>query len=133
MRINEIASAEDQIALFKLITDKVWQSLAELERAEAETKAKQPMKAKLKASADKNYKPPAPRALPSQTTATAAATKPKPLPTHTQIFYRSPQPIQPRSTKQKPNLNRAKGSNSTNFANFDSNQSMTIRDVEAHS
>jgi hypothetical protein len=49
MRIDEIASAEDQIALFKLITDKVWQSLAELERADAEAKAQQPLKAKLTA------------------------------------------------------------------------------------
>jgi len=29
MRINEIASAEDQIALFKIITDKVWQALGD--------------------------------------------------------------------------------------------------------
>jgi hypothetical protein len=52
MRINEIASAEDQIALFKLITDKVWQSLAELERADAEAKAQQPLKAKLTAKSN---------------------------------------------------------------------------------
>ena len=55
MRINEIASAEDQIALFKLITDKVWQALGDQQRAEAETKAAQPLKAKLKPSA-KNVK-----------------------------------------------------------------------------
>lgn len=36
MRINEIASAEEQIALFKLITDKVWQALADQQRADAE-------------------------------------------------------------------------------------------------
>jgi hypothetical protein len=35
MRINEIASAEDQIALFKLITDKVWQSLEDQQNADA--------------------------------------------------------------------------------------------------
>ena len=55
MRINEIASAEDQIALFKLITDKVWQALGDQQRADAETKAAQPLKAKLKPSA-KNVK-----------------------------------------------------------------------------
>ena len=55
MRINEIASAEDQIALFKLITDKVWQALGDQQRADAETKAAQPLKAKLKLSA-KNVK-----------------------------------------------------------------------------
>ena len=48
MRINEIASAEDQIALFKLITDKVWQALGDKQRADAETKAAQPLKYKLK-------------------------------------------------------------------------------------
>ena len=48
MRINEIASAEDQIALFKIITDKVWQALGDQQRADAETKAAQPLKAKLK-------------------------------------------------------------------------------------
>ena len=48
MRINEIASAEDQIALFKLITDKVWQALGDQQRADAETKAAQPLKYKLK-------------------------------------------------------------------------------------
>jgi hypothetical protein len=52
MRIDEIASAEDQIALFKLITDKVWQSLAELERADAEAKAQQPLKTKLTAKSN---------------------------------------------------------------------------------
>ena len=48
MRINEIASAEDQIALFKLITDKVWQALGDQQHADAETKAAQPLKSKLK-------------------------------------------------------------------------------------
>ena len=48
MRINEIASAEDQIALFKLITDKVWQALGDQQHAEANLKAAQPLKSKLK-------------------------------------------------------------------------------------
>jgi hypothetical protein len=34
MRISEIASAEEQIALFKLITDKVWQALGDQKSAE---------------------------------------------------------------------------------------------------
>jgi len=45
MRIDEVASAKDQIALFKLITDKVWQSLGDQQRAEADAKAAQPLKA----------------------------------------------------------------------------------------
>jgi hypothetical protein len=48
MRIDEIASAEDQIALFKLITDKVWQALGDQQHAEANRKAAQPLKSKLK-------------------------------------------------------------------------------------
>ena len=63
MRIDEIASAEDQIALFKLITDKVWQALGDQQRAEAETKAAQPLKAKLKTQAA--TKRSAPRRLPT--------------------------------------------------------------------
>ena len=51
MRIDEIASAEDQIALFKLITDKVWQALGDQQSAEAETKARQLLKTKLKSQA----------------------------------------------------------------------------------
>ena len=51
MRINEIASAEDQIALFKLITDKVWQALGDQQHAEANRKAAQPLKSKLKPTA----------------------------------------------------------------------------------
>jgi hypothetical protein len=51
MRLDEIASAEDQIALFKLITDKVWQSLADQQNAEANRKAAQPLKSKLKLNA----------------------------------------------------------------------------------
>jgi hypothetical protein len=57
MRIDEIASAEDQIALFKLITDKVWQSLADQQNAEANRKASQPLKSKLKPRAKAAIKP----------------------------------------------------------------------------
>ena len=65
MRIYEIASAEDQIALFKLITDKVWQALGDQQRAEVETKASQPLKAKLKPISPKKSKPQAARQHPS--------------------------------------------------------------------
>ena len=57
MRINEIASAEDQIALFKLITDKVWQALGDQQHAEANRNATQPLKAKLKPTAKPAVKP----------------------------------------------------------------------------
>ena len=35
MRLLEIASAEEQIALFKLVTDKVWQALADQKQQQA--------------------------------------------------------------------------------------------------
>ncbi len=57
MRINEIASAEDQIALFKLITDKVWQALGDQQHAKANRKAAQPLKSKLKPTAKPAVKP----------------------------------------------------------------------------
>jgi hypothetical protein len=41
LRLVEIASAEEQIALFKLITDKVWQSLADQKRQADEQAAQQ--------------------------------------------------------------------------------------------
>ena len=39
MRINEIASAEEQIELWKLISNSVWQSLQQQEREEQQRKA----------------------------------------------------------------------------------------------
>jgi hypothetical protein len=41
LRLVEIASAEEQIILFKLITDKVWQSLADQKRQADEQAAQQ--------------------------------------------------------------------------------------------
>jgi hypothetical protein len=41
VRMFEIASAEEQIALFKLVTDKVWQSLADQKKQQDEQAAQQ--------------------------------------------------------------------------------------------
>ena len=93
MRIDEIASAEDQIALFKLITDKVWQALGDQQQADAEAKAQQPLKAKLKAGASAKHstprhsaqKAPAFRQLPTnsvqrqQTLSRTRPAKPQPI------------------------------------------------------
>ena len=67
MRINEIASAEEQIELWKLVSNSVWQSLQQQEReeqqraaAEAAARKRQP-KAKGRArSAAPAYTPPPP-------------------------------------------------------------------------
>ena len=91
MRIDEIVSAEDQIALFKLITDKVWQSLAELERADAEAKAQQPLKSKLTAKANA-------RKAAAKQTVPAKPKQPQPQKT---LPVKHQQPPQPQSPKQQ--------------------------------
>ncbi len=100
MRITEIASAEDQIALFKLITDKVWQSLAELERADAEAKAQQPLKAKLTAKTNARTSA-AKRAAPAKP---KQSQQQKPLQLKPQANIQQQQPVQhsapAKSTKQ---------------------------------
>ena len=47
MRLIEFASAEEQITLFKLITDKVWQSLADQQRQQAEQATQQRRQSKM--------------------------------------------------------------------------------------
>ena len=39
MRIVEIASAEEQLALWKLVSDNVWSAISQQAKAEAEQKA----------------------------------------------------------------------------------------------
>ncbi len=118
MRIDEIASAEDQIALFKLITDKVWQSLAELERADAEAKAVQPLNARLKLTSPKKPKPPAARPVSKPTVKVTPSAKPKVQPARTQAFSQLSQNFQAQTTKQKQNSNRDKDSQSADFDEF---------------
>ena len=89
MRIDEIASAEDQIALFKLITDKVWQALGDQQRAEAEAKATQPLRTKLKAK----------KPVRTQVAKRASMAKPK-----------SPQPPKPPASQTQSALQRPHGS-----------------------
>jgi len=119
MRIDEVASAEDQIALFKLITDKVWQALGDQQRAEADVKAAQPLKAKLKAATPKKPKPPAARPLPNLATRAANPTTLKLPPARAQPFAPQSQDIQAPSTKQKQNANRDKESEPMGFDEFD--------------
>jgi hypothetical protein len=133
MRIDEIASAEDQIALFKLITDKVWQALGDQQRAAAEAAAAQPLKAKLKAATTKKPKPPAARPLPKLATRAANPTTPKAQPVRQPQALKQPQNIQAPSTKQKQNSNRDKESQSADFDEFDSQQVKTARGKERYS
>ncbi len=118
MRIDEIASAEDQIALFKLITDKVWQALGDQQRAEAENKAAQPLKVKLKPISPKKPKPPAARTVPKPTVKVAPSAKVQPQPARAQPFVQQSPNIQSPSAKQKQNSNRDKDSQSADFDEF---------------
>ncbi len=70
MRIFEIASAEDQLALWKLISDSVWTTISQQARNEAQQKAAEAAKSRLKPKKPKKLKKP-PRA--------PAPPKPKPV------------------------------------------------------
>ena len=121
MRINEIASAEDQIALFKLITDKVWQALGDQQRADAETKVAQPFKSKLKPTA--KVARPRPVAKPavkpmSFKNSLAKPAQPKAQSSANMKVQQPSQTAQPRPQMTKA-LNSAKQSSTTN-THFDS-------------
>ena len=77
MRMNEIASAEEQLGLLRLIIDNTWTAIKQQADAEARQKATQPKPIKAKSVSKAR---PAPMAAP-----------PKPLP--------KPKPIQPISVK----------------------------------
>ena len=80
MRMNEIASAEEQLGLLRLIIDNTWTAIKQQADAEARQKASQPKPVKVKTVPKVK---PAPMAAP-----------PKPLP--------KPKPIQPLSVKPQP-------------------------------
>ncbi len=133
MRICEIAGAEDQIALFKLITDKVWQALGDQQRADAEAKAVQPLKAKLKLNSPKKTKPPAARPVPKPTAKVANPTIPKAQPASTQPFVKQSQNIQSPSAKQKSNSKSENDSLLMDLDDFDSKQFKSSRSKDTHS
>jgi hypothetical protein len=80
MRIFEIASAEDQLALWKLISDNVWTTISQQARTEAQQKAAQAAKSRLKPKKPKKLKKP-PRApappKPKPANKSAVPTKPQ--------------------------------------------------------
>jgi hypothetical protein len=135
MRINEIASAEDQIALFKLITDKVWQALGDQQRADADaqTRAAQPLKTKLKLTSPKKLKPPAARPVPKPTIRVATLAPHKPQPARIKPVVQQSQNVQSQSTKQKQNSDHDKDSKPADFDEFDIQQLKTARGDDRHS
>ena len=120
MRINEIASAEDQIALFRLITDKVWQALGDQQRADAETKARQPSKAKLKQPTVKNAMPLTVRPIPKPAARPAPPANPTTQLNRTQPYAQQPQTIPGKMTKQINNVNRSNDLQSNGFGDSQS-------------
>ena len=80
MRMDEIASAEEQLGLLRLIIDNTWTAIKQQADAEVRQKTSQPKPVKVK---------PAPKVKPAQ-----MAAPPKPLP--------KPKPIQPLSVKPQP-------------------------------
>jgi hypothetical protein len=84
MRIVEIASAEEQLALWKLISDSIWTTIGQQARAEAQQKAAATAQAVLKPK-----KPKKPKKLPKP----ILPAKPKPLsPKTNQHKHQSPVP-----------------------------------------
>ena len=59
MRIFEIASAEEQLALWKLISDNVWSTISQQARTEAQQRAAAAAKSRLKPKKAKRPKKPA--------------------------------------------------------------------------
>jgi hypothetical protein len=120
MRIDEIASAEDQIALFKLITDKVWQSLADQQNAEANRKAAQPLKSKLKLNARAIKPTPQSKVAvkPMSFKTTSAKPNAQSMTTKTNSIQSSSNHAQ--STKDKSNLNRIIEPKTANSDDLDS-------------
>ena len=110
MRIFEIASAEEQLALWKLISDNVWSTISHQARTEAQQRAAAAAKSRLKPKKAKKPKkplrvpvPPNPKpqnksAVPArpQTASQPARTQPRsaPLPTR-QAPLPSSQPVLP--------------------------------------
>ncbi len=124
MRIVEIARAEEQLALWKLISDNVWTTISQQARTEAQQKAAAAAKSRLKPKKPKKLKkppralaPPKPKpqnksAVPArpQTASQPARTQPRssPLPTR-QAPLPSSQPVLPpvrTSTFSQGDLNR---------------------------
>lgn len=124
MRIFEIASAEEQLALWKLISDNVWSTISQQARTEAQQRAAAAAKSRIKPKKAKKPKkplrvpvPPKPKpqnksAAPArpQTANQPAKTQPRssPLPTR-QPPLASSQPVLPAvrsSTFSQADLNR---------------------------
>lgn len=64
MRINEIASAEDQMALWRLVSDSVWQAIETQRQQQAQAAPAKAAKAKLKPRGGRKVRPSGSKHLP---------------------------------------------------------------------
>jgi hypothetical protein len=87
MRINEIASAEDQMALWRLVSDSVWQAIETQRQQQAQAEQVKAAKAKLKPRGSRKGKGRSAAPMPS----------PKPPPPK-----KSPPPENPRAKSSQP-------------------------------
>jgi len=101
MRLVEFADAEEQLALWKLVSDNVWKAINQQARQQAAERAEKARQAKLKPKAAKSALPPEP----------IAALPPPPLP--------KPKPLYPNKTATKPSSqpNPKPTTNASNAAN----------------
>ena len=91
MRIFEIASAEEQLALWKLISDNVWSTISQQARTEAQQRAAAAAKSRIKPKKAKKPKKPLRVPVP-----------PKPKPQNKSAVPSKPQPAnQPAKTQPR--------------------------------
>ena len=87
MRINEIASAEDQMALWRLVSDSVWQAIETQRQQQAQAEQAKAAKAKLKPRSSRkgkvrsavpmlSPKPPSPKKSPPPENSRAKSSQP---------------------------------------------------------
>ena len=98
MRLLEFASAEEQLALWKLVSDNVWKAIAQQAEQEAAEKAERARQAKLKPKS--KAAPPPPDPIP--------ALPPPPLPKPKPLYPNKPNVSQPMNTARPTASNGAK-------------------------
>ena len=94
MRLLEFASAEEQLALWKLVSDSVWKAIAQQAREEAAEKTERARQAKLRAKSTSK-----------------AASLPEPIPALPPPPLPKPKPLYPNmpkatATQAKPNVSQ---------------------------
>jgi hypothetical protein len=117
MRINEIASAEDQMALWRLVSDSVWQAIETQRQQQAQAEQVRAAKAKLKPRGSRkgkgrstapmpSPKPPPPKKFPPPENPSFKSTQPPAANSQAQSLFQRQQALAPRmpvTTSAAPN------------------------------